>query len=257
MTCGIFGINLDGFAQTAQQTHLIVAAIAIVMLLLIGALVGGLAGLPVVEADPVERAKPANEAASASTSTVGATVELTHQLVAAPAPAWRFNFRRAAAILGTVALVGLAVLFLHASFNLAFNTGDDPREPMANSPTTMEAQDLAPMLEELSSRWEGDPHSAAVAADASIGPALAWYLRDFRSVSTFSDLPATLSAPIVIVAATGRQPALDNYAMHKMRWRWLKPEQPLDALSALRWQLYRGLHDVPASFDIMVYAQMR
>ena len=54
-----------------------------------------------------------------------------------------------------------------------------------------------------------------------------------------------------------RQPALENYAMHKMRWRWLKPEQPLDTLSFLRWQLYRGLHDVPASFDIMVYAQMR
>ncbi len=240
LTCGIFGINLFEFAQTTQQSHLLVAGIALVMLLLIGALVGGLAQW--ISADALEPD----------------TLALRPDGERAEQPrAWRFNLPRALTILGTITLIGLTALFLHSSFNLSFNTGDDPRELMSDAPTTMEARELKPMLEALSSRWEGDPHRVAIAADANIGPALRWYLRDFARVHEFRDTPATLGEPIVIVASTDKQPALDNYAMHKMRWRWLKPAQPFDTQSFLRWQLYRGIHDVPASFDIIVYAQMR
>jgi len=233
LTCGIFGINLAEYAQTTQQSHLLVAAVALVMLLLIGVLVGGLAqwiGGDLLELDTLAE-RPAAQSAK-------------------PPRAWRFNAPRALAILGAITFVGLTTLFLHASFNLSFNSGDDPREAMVDSPTSMEARDLKPMLEELSSRWEGDPHSAAIAADMNIGPTLRWYLRDFRSVNEFRDTPAAFTEPIVIVAATGKQPALDNFATHKMRWRWLKPPQPLDTFGepqraekrvvVLRWQCKPG-----------------
>ena len=73
----------------------------------------------------------------------------------------------------------------------------------------MEARALKPVLEDLSNRWEGDPHSASVAADSGIGPALRWYLRDFRSVRYFDTPPATATEPIVIVAAQNKQPGFN------------------------------------------------
>ena len=161
------------------------------------------------------------------------------------------------AVLGSIGLLALGALFVSQSMNLNFNHADDPHEPMVAAPSTMEAQGLTPMLADLSNRWEGDPFSAPIAADANIGSVLRWYLRDFRNVRYFDSPPPTAPEPIVIVAAQGPQPGFVNYAGQKIRWRWLNLAQPTSGLPYLRWLLFRGLHDVPASYDIIVYVQMR
>lgn len=238
LTCGIFGLNLSNYAQTQQQSYLIVTAIALAMLLLIGVLVTGWAGFY----------REANHAFDADSAAPPLAVNA----------GWQTGLRRALPILGTIMLVGLLVLFVHSSMDLNFNEADDPREAMVETPTTMEARELKPMLEELSSRWEGDPHTAPIAADSRIGPTLSWYLRDFQKVRYFDVVPLTASEPIVLVAANApQQPGFADYAAHRMRWQWQKPAEPLEGTAYLRWLLFRGLHDVPPSYDIIIYAQKR
>lgn len=238
ITCGIFGINLGGFAQDGQTNHLVIDGVAVAMLVLIGVMAGGFGSLYRASIESMEEQAEGNPAPAIKIS-------------------WPAVLRHAMPIIGAVLLAGLSVLFISASLNLSFRDADDTHEPLIDQATTMEARALKPMLEDLSNRWEGDPHTAAVAADSSIGPALRWYLRDFRSVRYFDTAPATASEPIVIVAAQSKQPGFNSYASQKLRWRWEKPPQALIGASFLRWLMYRGLHDVPPSYDIIVYAQMK
>ncbi|MEP7199782.1 MAG: glycosyltransferase family 39 protein [Chloroflexota bacterium] len=239
LTCGMGGLNLSGFAQDGQTSHLVIVIISFGMLLIIGVLAGGMASFSVGAA-----LKP-----NASSDGSGAS----H----AYAPLWRYDVRRGIMVVGVIGFIGLSMLLIHSAMNLAFNDADDPRELMVDAPTTMEARGLTRMLEDLSNRWEGDPHSAPVAADASIGPALRWYLRDFRTVRYFDGAPTTAIEPLMIVAAQAKQPGFVDYASSRLRWRWLKPAQPLDTVAFFRWLLFRGLHDVPPSYDIIVYAQKK
>jgi 4-amino-4-deoxy-L-arabinose transferase-like glycosyltransferase len=243
LTCGIFGINLAGYAQDGQVNHLIVDVIAIGMLVLIGALSGGFATVYNSQAAPAagDGVSPPPEFMSVTPGRAFALSALAH----------------AVPVLGAVVLAGLTVLFVSAAMNLNFRNADDSHEVMVEAPTTMEAGALKRMLEDLSNRWEGDPHTAAIAADNSIGPSLLWYLRDFRTVRYFDSAPATASEPIVIVAAQGVQPGFIDYASQKIRWRWLPPVEPIAGMAFLRWLMYRGLHDVPPSYDIILYVQMK
>jgi uncharacterized protein (TIGR03663 family) len=239
LTCGIFGINLSGYAQDGQINHLIVALIALGMLVLLGLLAGGFA--------VIYRTSPVATAGGPGGAMVGGL----------SSDQWMVGLGRALSVTGGVGLLALGALFVSQSMNLNFIHADDPHEPMVDSPSSMEARGLQPMLEDFSSRWEGDPFSAPIAADATIGSVLRWYLRDFANVRYFSSPPSTASEPIVIVAAQGLQPGFVNYASQKIRWRWSNFEQPASGLSYLRWLLYRGLNDVPPSYDIIVYVQMR
>jgi uncharacterized protein (TIGR03663 family) len=238
ITCGIFGINLGSYAQDGQTNHLVIDGVAVAMLILIGVMAGGFGSLYRASMDSMEAQAEGQPALPIKI-------------------AWGAVLRHAMPIVGAVLLAGLSVLFFSASLNLSFRDADDTHEPLVNGATTMEARALKPMLEDLSNRWEGDPHSAAIAADSSIGPALRWYLRDFRSVRYFDTPPVTAREPIVIVAAQSKQPGFNSYASQKLRWRWEKPQQALIGASFLRWLMYRGLHDVPPSYDIIVYAQMK
>ncbi len=239
LACGILGINLSSYAQTTQATYLTALAIAVGLLVLIGVLSGGFIGA-------------FRSAARSSEETIGNGDTIKESNVA-----WQHGIGHGFQVVGTVVFLGLSVLLVHSSINLSFNEADDPREIMIDAPMTMEVRDLQPMLEELSNRWEGDPHVAPVSAEINIGPALRWYLRDFRTVRYFNEIPATAIEPIVVVPAQGKQPGFVNYAAQKVRWRWLKPAVPLDGINFLRWFLYRGLHDVPPSYDIIVYVQKR
>jgi 4-amino-4-deoxy-L-arabinose transferase-like glycosyltransferase len=239
LTCGIFGINLSGFAQDGQSVHLIVVVIAVGMLVVLGLLAGGFAVI-------YRTSSPAAAGSAGGTVVAGFSADQ-----------WQVGFGRALSVIGIVGLLVLGAMFISQSMNLNFNHADDPHEPMVDSPSTMEARELRPMLEDLSNRWEGDPLAAPIAADATIGNVLRWYLRDFQNVRYFDSAQATASEPIVIVAAQGPQPGFANYESQKIRWRWLNSGQPLSGPLYLRWLLYRGIHDVPPSYDIIVYVQMR
>jgi uncharacterized protein (TIGR03663 family) len=235
LTCGIFGLNLSNYAQTGERNYIIVMTIAVGMLVLIGVMVGGFTAFITSDA-PSPTGKSNSDAFSVN-------------------PLWQ-GVARAIQVWGVIALAGLSVLAVRASINLSFAQADDPRELMVESPTTLEARELRPMLEDLSNRREGDPHIIPIAAEVNIGPALRWYLRDFK-VRYFNDVPNTATEPLVIVPAQGKQPGFNNYASQKVRWRWQKPSEPLAGQNFWKWFMYRGLHEVLPSYDIIVYAQQR
>jgi uncharacterized protein (TIGR03663 family) len=235
LTCGIFGLNLSNYAQTGERNYLIVIAIALGMLVLIGVMVGGFTAF--------------------LTSDTTLPMENSDGNATSTNPLWQ-GVARAVQVWGVIGLVGLSVLVIGSSINLSFNQADDPRELLVEAPTTMEARDLRPMLEDISNRWEGDAHIVPVAAEVNIGPALRWYLRDFR-VRYFNDIPNTTAERLVIVPAQGKQPGFNDYASQKVRWRWQKPTEPLTGQDFWKWFMYRGLHDVLPSYDIIVYAQMK
>lgn len=237
LTSGIFGINLSGYASDGQPNHLIVVFISLGMIILLGLLAGGFAVMN----------------RSTATGTLGSMA----MRAGSGAQQWLTGLSRAVAVLGSIGLLALGAMCASQSMNLNFNHADDPHEPMVDAPSTKATLGLTPMLEDLSNRWDGDPFSAPIAADANVGSVLRWYLRDFRNVRYFESPPPTAPEPIVIVAAQGPQPGFVNYAGQKIRWRWLNLDQPMSGLPYLRWLLFRGLHDVPASYDIIVYVQMR
>ncbi|MCA1552957.1 MAG: glycosyltransferase family 39 protein, partial [Chloroflexi bacterium] len=89
LTCGIFGVNLADFAQTGQQSHVLVAGLALVMLLFIGALVGGVANWLNVESQERQGKHPSDADSSES-------------------KAWRFDLPRALVVVGAVLCIALA-----------------------------------------------------------------------------------------------------------------------------------------------------
>ncbi len=242
ITLGIIYLNLAGFVQDGTSSHMVVVLIGVTMLFLIVVMTAALGAYYHIAGDT-----PAGGA-----------------LMLRPAPAWGEGLLRAYTVAGAVILIALAVLEVRAGLGLNFNEADNPREALTGTPTTREARALAPMLADLSNRWDGDPTTAPIAASASIGPALRWYLRDFQAVRFVDGSVTTAAEPIVIVPAADTQPGFANaYAAQKIRWRWEATALPPGAAAFLRWTLYNGIQIappeqlVPPSYDIIVYVQQK
>ncbi|MBI5876025.1 MAG: glycosyltransferase family 39 protein [Chloroflexi bacterium] len=239
ITLGIIYINLAAYANDGTSSHLVVAAIGAAMLVLIALMTLFLAAYY----------EPASGTAGGHSGSA---------LMLRVAPVWRDGFDRAYVIAGLLALVALASMQARAGLLLAFTQSDNPRELLVSSPATIDARTIAPVLAGLSNRWDGDPTTAPIVASAGIGPALRWYLRDFRTVRFVDGIIATADEPIVIVPATDTQPGFGvPYAAQKMRWRWLASDLPSGTGAYLRWMLFNGIRTVPPSYDIIVYVQQK
>ncbi|MFQ6013925.1 MAG: flippase activity-associated protein Agl23 [Anaerolineae bacterium] len=150
----------------------------------------------------------------------------------------------------------LFILTVHSAFALNYSYGPAPLELMVEGPTSPRVRKAIELIEEMSFRWEGDRHAAVVAADASLRPLMAWYLRHFYRVTYFEDVLPSPTPPIVLMA--GDRPLTPPAGYFGQRF----PLQLLDqafpsfrSIEFLRWLLYRGYPVPMQSSDFVVYVQ--
>jgi len=140
---------------------------------------------------------------------------------------------------GLVLLLVLTILTVSTSCYLSYRRSSDPREIMAASPTSCGILDLLKTLEFVSSR-KGDPKTIAVTVHQGVGPAVAWYLRDFDHVQFVDQLGPSVDTPVVIAPAEEQEPTLGaNYSGQDFALTSFWKLQGLSGSDLMEWLFYR------------------
>lgn len=141
---------------------------------------------------------------------------------------------------GIISLLVLAMLTVSLSVGLNYHRAADPREPMVAEATSSGIIDLVTTLERVSSHQDGDPHTIAVTVEESIGPVLAWQLRDFRNTRFVEQLSPAIETPVVITPAEEEEPTLGgSYVGQSFVLQATWNPQGLTRTERVRWLLYR------------------
>jgi uncharacterized protein (TIGR03663 family) len=140
---------------------------------------------------------------------------------------------------GLLVLLILTFLTVSISCRLNYRRESDPREIIVASPTSRGLFDLLETLEMLSSR-EGDPRTIAMTVHQGVGPALAWYLRDFDHVEFVDQLSPSIDTPVVIAPAEEQEPTLGaNYSGQDFVLASSWEPRGLSGSTLMRWLFYR------------------
>jgi hypothetical protein len=115
---------------------------------------------------------------------------------------WYWTGSEQALPIGAVtALLLLATLFLHSTFELNWYEARDPRELITRSPTSLDVLNVPPFLVDMSARYTLGLHTVPILIDRDLGPIVAWYTRKFSDVRFASTIPETPEERIVISKA--------------------------------------------------------
>jgi uncharacterized protein (TIGR03663 family) len=90
---------------------------------------------------------------------------------------------------GLTLLTLLLLVTISSAINLAYRRGNDPRELLVVEATSPNLRDLPPLLEQVSMRRLGALEIIPITVDGSVGPAVRWYLRDFRHQTWLAGAP--------------------------------------------------------------------
>jgi len=163
-------------------------------------------------------------------------------------------------------LVTLSISF-SAGTRLNWERPDNPREPHVRVAPDIGLRDALDVAADLAyHRYGTGPNGAAsapVTVQADLGPAWAWYLRDWEHVTYVESLSSDISTPMVISAesaggqSSGWNPA-DRYVGQDFVTRaWWKPDQ-LFTNDQLGWWVYRETISKPTPLQrVVVWIQAR
>jgi hypothetical protein len=160
---------------------------------------------------------------------------------------WRSTLRTGA----LVVLLISGALMMHATWRLNYHRPGNPMELLVEKPTSTDIRNLVKTIEDTSNQRERERHSIDMTVTAEESPLLAWYLRDFASL-TFSSDSSKLLTPVVI-APLDEPPALLDYrgARFRLQSSWRAESMPTHAL--VGWYLYREALSPPLHYDIMMW----
>ena len=103
-------------------------------------------------------------------------------------------------------LMLLLALSVHTTWQLNLYRGRDARELVVRRTTSVDILNLAPFLEDLSSRWTRAPHVMAVLIEEDLQPVVSWYMRDFRDMRFTNAMPdAPQELAVIAMAQEGRE----------------------------------------------------
>jgi len=86
-------------------------------------------------------------------------------------------------------LLLLGLVTIASAVNLAYRRSDDPRELLVVEGTSPNLRDLPALLEQVSMQRLSATEIIPITVDESVGPAVRWYLRDFRYQTWLSTSP--------------------------------------------------------------------
>ena len=86
-------------------------------------------------------------------------------------------------------LLLLGLVTISSAVNLAYRRSDDPRELLVVEGTSPNLRDLTALLEQVSMQRLSATEIIPITVDESVGPAVRWYLRDFRYQTWLSTSP--------------------------------------------------------------------
>ena len=157
---------------------------------------------------------------------------------------------------GLVLLLSLGFLTVSTSCYLNYRRSSDPHEIMLASPTSRELFDLVETVEVVSSRKSGDAKTIAVTVHQGVGPALAWYLRDFEDVEFVAQLSPSIETPVVIAPAEEQEPALGaNYSGQDFVLTSSWKPQVLSGSNLMRWLFYRRASTPVQTDNVIVWVK--
>jgi uncharacterized protein (TIGR03663 family) len=151
------------------------------------------------------------------------------------------------------ALIALSLFGFQAAWGLSVSHATDARELMIVQATDPDVRGLVAAVEKLSLDEAGDAHTLPITVDTATGPALAWYLREFKNQTKVEGLtapPDTLAAvtlamddPPIGETFRGQGFALHAHSLPWGRWgknliRWLlftEGDEPVVDQQAVLW----------------------
>ncbi len=155
---------------------------------------------------------------------------------------WLWAQRPSALLPGALlALAILAIPMIRASTALAYQTGLDPREPMREGAApSAEWRQFEAFLTAYSARTAGDPHLLEIAYEESLGPTMAWALRDYPNAQAVPDVSVIEGKAVLITSALPRGVVIQGYWGQRFRLQARWEPQPLTVREWLRWILWRA-----------------
>ena len=154
---------------------------------------------------------------------------------------WLWAQRSSALMPGALlAMALLAIPMIRASTALAYQTGLDPREPMREGVAPSEEwRQFETFLTAYSARTAKDPHLLEIAYEESLGPAMAWALRDYPNAQPVPDVSLIEGKAALIAPALPHGVVIEGYWGQRFRAQAHWEPQSLTAREWLRWILWR------------------
>jgi len=138
---------------------------------------------------------------------------------------------------------------------LNYRRSSDPHEIMVVSPTSRNLFDLVETLEVVSSR-KGDPKTIAMTVHQGVGPALAWYMRDFSNVKFVDQLSPSIDTAVVIAPAEEQEPTLGaNYSGQDFVLTSSWKPQGLSGSDLMEWLFYRRARTAMQTNNVILWVK--
>lgn len=152
---------------------------------------------------------------------------------------------------GLVVLVALASIAVHSSWRLNYHQPGNPREIIAEKPTSPDVRYLAQAVEDFSNQQERQRHSVSITATGEEDALLTWYLRSFSHLTFVSGVVSD-PTPVVITPLAESQ-YLEDYrgARFRLQSSWQVADLPAHDL--VNWFLFRESLQPLAHRDVVMW----
>jgi hypothetical protein len=139
----------------------------------------------------------------------------------------------------SLALSLTLVLTVRGTVALAYDRARDPWEPMLTGPTAATLSTLEPLLEHLSLTSAGDPRAVDILYEQSLGPHIAWMLREYPNANRTVRVGAQSGSTLLISGPRPPGTEPEGYVGHSMALREWPGTDGRTLVQAIQWLLFR------------------
>jgi len=151
-------------------------------------------------------------------------------------------------------LAAALVFTIRGSVALAYDRARDPWEPLLYGPTSGALPQFESFLQHVSLTEAGDPRAMDIRYEQSLGPHMAWLLREYPNARATVRIGEQSGATVLIGEPRAREDAPLGYAGQSFSLREWPPADARSSVEIIKWLLYRqpGPEASPERFWVWV-----
>ncbi len=151
-------------------------------------------------------------------------------------------------------LAAALVFTVRGSVALAYDRARDPWEPLLYGPTSGVLPQFESFLQHVSLTEAGDPRAVDIRYEQSLGPHMAWLLREYPNAHATVRVGEQSGATVLIGEPRASEEAPFGYAGQSFSLREWRPAEARSRLEIVKWFLFRqpGPETSPEQFWVWV-----
>jgi hypothetical protein len=136
-------------------------------------------------------------------------------------------------------LVLATILTMRGTIALAYDRARDPWEPMLSHTSAATLPQFEAMLQHVSLTSAGDPRAVSIVYEESLGPGMAWLLRDYPNARSTIRAGTNTGATVLISMPRTDEVAPQGYVGQRVAWYAVRPHNVLSPARYAQWLLFR------------------